>query len=401
MYVTRILEKALLKHLDKREILAVVGPRQSGKTTLLRHIFEGLENAVFLDFEDRQTLELFTEDLPLFIDLHVKGNKYLFIDEFQYAKDGGKNLKHIYDHLPVKIIISGSSASGMSVHGIKYLVGRIFVFNLFPFSFEEFLSHKEKSLLGSMKSGRKLSMPLIRRMMPLFHEFCLFGGYPRVVLAEDDEERETVLKNIYNIYFLKEVKEILQLSEDYKLSRLIHALALQTSSILNYNELCDISGFNYPDLQKHLNILEKTFICQRYRPFYTNKRTELVKAPKVFFFDTGFRNMAIRNFQPLRDRADKGALYENFVASELTKKGIEFRYWRTKSKAEVDFVLERDGSVLPIEVKSGMRKPVLSKSFHSFLERYKPKRSVVLSESLWEEKGKTAFRPIFSVTDEV
>ena len=104
MYVHRILETELKKYLKKKEILAVVGPRQSGKTTLLKQIFKDLDKALFLDFEDRETLELFNEDLKSFIELYVKPHQYLFIDEFQYAKEGGKNLKYIYDNYKTKQI---------------------------------------------------------------------------------------------------------------------------------------------------------------------------------------------------------------------------------------------------------------------------------------------------------
>ena len=134
MYIKRFLEDKIVKYLGKREILAVIGPRQCGKTTLLKHIFEKLDNALFLDFEDRQILELFNEDIDSFIDLYIKDHKYVFIDEFQYAREGGKNLKYIYDKERTKLIISGSSSSELSIHSIKYLVGRIFVFNLYPFS---------------------------------------------------------------------------------------------------------------------------------------------------------------------------------------------------------------------------------------------------------------------------
>jgi predicted AAA+ superfamily ATPase len=401
MYVKRFLEEEIKKYLAKREIIAIVGPRQSGKTTLLKHIFDGLKNAKFLDFEDRETLELFNEDLRSFIDLYVKDYAYLFIDEFQYAKEGGKQLKYIYDNYKTKIIISGSSVSGLSIHGIKYLVGRIFVFNLYPFSFEEYLSYKEPRLYSEIYTKRKLSKPIIERITPQFDEFCIFGGYPRVVLTHDKKEKEIVLKNIYNTYFLKEIKEVLNLPDDYKLSKLIKALALQTGNIINYNELSEITGFNYKDLLKHMNVLEKTYICARSQPFHTNKRTELVKSPKIFFFDNGFRNIVLKNFQSTKNRPDKGQLYENFVASEIAKKDIEVKYWRTKSKAEVDFIIEKNGGVIPIEVKSGMTKPKLTKSFASFLEKYKPKNALMLSENLFAEKGKIKFRPIFSVSREI
>jgi len=401
MYIKRFLEKELKAYMGKKEILAVVGPRQSGKTTLLKKMFEGLENAAFLDFEDRETLNLFNEDIKAFTELHVKPHKYLFIDEFQYAREGGKNLKYIYDNNDTKIVISGSSATGLSIHSIKYLVGRIFVFHLHPFSFEEFLSHKEETLYKNIFLKRKLTGPVIDRITPHFNEFCVFGGYPRVILAESKKEKETVLKNIYNTYFLKEIKEILNLPDDYKLSKLIHALALQIGNITNYNELSEISGFNYKELLAHMNILEKTFICLKSRPYYTNKRTELVKAPKIFFLDNGFRNTVVKNFQSLKDRQDKGALYENFAASEIAKKGIDLRYWRTKSKAEVDFVIEEQGKIIPIEIKSSLKKPKATKSFQSFTDKYKPGKSIILSEKLNTEKNKTRFRPIFTISREV
>lgn len=396
MYIKRFLEEDIGKYISKREIIAVIGPRQSGKTTLLRHFYENCRNAVFLDFEDRQTLELFSEDINSFIDLYVKKHDYVFIDEFQYAKEGGRNLKYIYDNCKAKILISGSSASELSIQSIKFLVGRIFVFTLHPFSFEEYLDYKNKDLCSILKRG-KLTRAIINRIMPYFNEFCIYGGYPRVVLSDNKSEKEIVLKNIYNTYFLKEIKEILNLPEDYKLSKLIHALSLQIGNIINYKELSDITGFNHKDLLKYLNIIEKTFILARSLPFHTNKRTELVKSPKAFFIDSGFRNIVIKNFQPLENRPDKGSLYENFVASELLKAGIELKYWRTKSMAEVDFVAEKDGNIIPIEIKSNLARPNFTKSFLSFLEKYKPKKSFVLSEKLFAEKNKTKFMPIFSV----
>ncbi len=401
MYAERFLENEIGKYMKAREIIAVVGPRQSGKTTLLKHLFAGLKNAKFLDFEDRETLRMFNDDLKSFIDLYVKNHDYLFIDEFQYAKEGGKQLKYLYDNYKTKIIISGSSVSELSIHSMKYLVGRIFVFNLLPFSFEEYLNHKDREIYRGIYLKRKLTAPVIERIIPHFNEFCIFGGYPRVVLSKDREEKETVLRNIYNTYFLKEVKEILNLPEDHKLGKLISAFALQVGNIINYNEISNITGFGYKDLLKYINVLEKTFICTRSRPFRKNKRTELVKAPKIFFFDNGFRNMVIKNFQTADNRPDKGQIYENFVASELLKRGLEVKYWRTKSKAEVDFVVEKEGKVIPIEVKSGLKKPAMTRSFSSFIEKYKPRNGLILSERICNERGETAFRPIFSLGKEI
>ena len=399
MYIKRFLEEDIRNYLNKREIIAIIGPRQSGKTTLLNHFYESLKNAVFLDFEDREILELFSGDINSFIELYAKKYDYVFIDEFQYAKEGGKNLKYLYDKCKAKIILSGSSASELSIQSIKFLVGRIFVFTLYPFSFEEYLNYKNRDLCNIWRM-RKLTRPIIERIIPHFNEFCIYGGYPRVILSKDKSEKEVVLRNIYNTYFLRDIKEILNLPEDYKLSKLIHALSLQIGNIVNYKELSDITGFSHMDLLKHLNVLEKTFVLARSLPFHTNKRTELVKSPKLFFLDSGFRNTAIKNFQPVEDRPDKGSLYENFVASELLKAGIELKYWRTKSMAEVDFIMEKDSKIIPIEIKSNLARPNFTKSFLSFLEKYKPKKSFILSEKLFAEKNKTKFRPIFCAGSE-
>ena len=400
MYINRFLEKDLGKYLKNREIIAITGPRQCGKTTLLKHIFNNLKNAIFLDFEDRETLEVFNEDIKSFAELYVKDRDYLFIDEFQYAKEGGKNLKYIYDNHKIKIIISGSSASGLSIHGIKYLTGRIFTFNLYPFSFSEYLSYKHPKLY-SIYLKKRLSKPIIEKILPYFNEFCIFGGYPRVVLADNKEEKEIILKNIYNTYFLKEIKEILNLPGDYKLSKLVNALALSIGNIINYNELCSITGFKYKDLLNYINVLEKTFIIIESRPFFSNKRLELVKAPKLFFFDNGFRNFVIKNFQVIGNRSDKGALYENFIASEFVKNEIDIKYWRSKSKAEVDFIIERRGKILPAEIKSNLKSPKFTKSFISFMKKYKVKEGLIFSEKLFTERQKIRFRPIFCINEEI
>ncbi len=372
MYIQRELETTLRRYLSVKEILAVVGPRQSGKSTLLGHLIEALPNTHSITFEDQDLLALFDRDIKAFAELHVKKYDYVFIDEIQYSKHSGKRLKYIYDTCATKLLISGSSATELSIHSIRSLVGRIFVFNLYPLSFKEFLQHKNPSFHTLIEQGHDQEL---KELNELQEEFLLYGGYPRVVLAQNSAEKQQVLKNIYNTYFLREIKEILQLSEDYKLADLIKALALQIGGIINHQELSQLSGFTYSDLKKHLQILEKTFICSFIRNFHTNKRTELVKSPKVFFFDTGFRNEVIKNYAS--ERVDKGQLLENFIFTELIKKGQEVKYWRTKAKAEVDFVLECQNKPVPLEVKS--MKVGITRSFRSFLETYSPEQAFFLS----------------------
>jgi uncharacterized protein len=385
MYINRTLELKINKYLNKKEIIAVIGPRQCGKTTLLKHVFDKLDRALFISFEDREILEQFSDDIKLFAEKYVKNNKFLFIDEFQYAKKGGKQLKFIYDHYDIKIFISGSSAPDLTYQSMKYLVGRIFVFNLYPLTFNEYLNYKD-SVLAKYLTKKSLSKTVIEKINEHHEKFTIFGGYPRVVLADDDEERIEILRNIFNLFFLREVREILQLSKDYELSKLINLLSLQISSQVNYNELSSAVGLSHKDLIKYLDILSKTFIIKTCKPFFNNKKKEIVKKPKIYFIDNGFRNIVLSNFQKLSKRPDSGSITENFVASELIKKNIEIKYWRTKSKAEVDFIIEKESRIIPIEVKLFMPKRKITKSFLSFIKKYQPKTGIILSNTKFPSK---------------
>jgi len=409
MYYKRKLENTILEYLDKKEILAIVGPRQSGKTTLLKKIQIGLKNSVFLNFEDKEVLELFETDIKNFAKKYFNNYKYIFIDEFQHSKNGGKNLKYLYDFYDKnKIIISGSSAIDLTIYAIKFLVGRIFVFNLYQLDFEEFLNFKQQDLLSvyldykkdlDLKYGKinflNISTTLNNQFNKILEEFLLWGGYPRVVLAKDEKEKRIILKNIYNTYFLRDIRDTLGLIDDFKLTKLIKALAIQAGQSVEYNELGQISGYDYLTLKKYLNILEKTFICMPLVPFFQNKRKEIVKNPKLYFFDTGIRNYIVNDFKNLSDRVDASSLYENFVFNQLTKQEIIINFWRTKAGAEVDFILEINAEKVPLEIKSNLKKAVLTKSLNAFMEDYKSKYAIVLSKEFDKPIKKNANKIYF------
>ena len=403
MYIPRILEEKVRKYLSSPEIIAIVGPRQSGKTTLLRHIQESLENAGFITFEDVDIRMLFEKDIQSFIDLYVRPCQYLIIDEFQYAREGGQKLKLIYDTMPgKKIFITGSSLIDLTISSVKKLVGRIFTFTLYPLTFAEFVLYRDPDLFrlhGKMKE-MSLSEPLQKRYAAVLDEFIRFGGYPRVVTAEDEEEKKEILKNLVNLYLLRDVRDIIGLADDYALLQLIRTLALQIGNIVVYQELQNATNQSAPAVRKYLNLLEKTYVLALTLPFHSNKRLELVKNPKVYFLDTGLRNAVIGNFQPLAVRPDKGAGYENYVFCELIKADRQVKFWRTKSRAEVDFIVD-DG--IPVEVKSLLSRPVIGKSLHSFIAKYRPVKAYILNENLFGEDTvngtKILFRYLYAAND--
>lgn len=405
-YITRKLESTILRYLNTSEIIAIVGPRQAGKTTLLNKVFEPLkEEAVFLTFEDKKVLDLFVHNIDEFITLYIKPYKYVFLDEFQYAKKGGKLLKYIADTQKSKIFISGSSSIELTVQAVKYLTGRIFVFSLFPLDFEEYLRFKDKNLFAlcaknkiplseyGLKAFPALSENIMEQVQAHYQDYVIYGGYPRVALAIDAGEKKTILQNIYNTYFLREVKDILGLVDDYKLTQMIKALALQVGNLIQYREISDVSELSFQTVKSYLNFLQKTFITILVKPYFKNKRTEIVKNPKIYFFDTGLRNYIVDDFRKLGDRTDSGFLLENAVAMQLTKQALSFKFWRTKQKSEVDFVLElAEGKKLALEVKKSFKKADFhSKSARDFQTQH---QDIPLFFGSYEPKGDAIFLPM-------
>ncbi len=372
-YIKRKLEGTILRFLKEPEILAVVGPRQCGKTTMLQRICGSLgKRAVFLSFEDRKTLDLFENNTDDFIDFYSGKYDYIFIDEFQYVKAGGRLLKYWYDlKKRSKIIVSGSSNIDLTVKAVKFLVGRILIFELYPFDFEEFLSAKDKNLLAVYKKlhlplppknegGLILNKPEEKKLQKYFQEYAVYGGYPRVVLAEAEQDKKEFLQNIYNTFFLREVHDVLGLIEDYKMAKLMQGLALQIGNLIEYHELSVMSELSHQTVKKYLNFLSKTFTCTFIRPFYTNRRTQIVKNPKVYFYDAGMRNYILNNFRGVASRSDAGALLENALCSQLIKQkyagNFKLHFWRSKKQDEVDFVLDLPESrQIALEVKKTLK----------------------------------------------
>jgi predicted AAA+ superfamily ATPase len=411
MYIHRQLEQEIAPFLSRREILAVIGPRQSGKTTFLHFLQHQLqehkERVKFVTFEDKKERSLFEESIDDFKKIAEQYDRVI-IDEFQYAADGGQKLKYLYDTGKTRFIISGSSSLDLTFQTGRYLVGRIFNFLLRPFSFTEFLSVKDGELwslrkkagttnLFAFKIKNGFGQTFNHRLAEALEEYVLYGGYPAVVLAKTKAERQKVLASIADNYFLREIKDLLNLATDDELWRLTKILATQIGNLLNYQELSTTSSLNYPNLKKHLSILEKTYIVNLIKPFFTNPRTELVKNPKVYFTDLGLRNYFLDDFRPVKNRLDLGSLMENHAYNCLAEETLPVKYWRSKSGAEVDFVVEKNQQFYPVEIKYISRREI-GKSLYSFLGKFRPKKAFVLTKDyLAEEKlthGLVRFLPL-------
>lgn len=401
MYIIRQLEKQIEPFLAKKEAISIIGPRQAGKTTFIQNLAKRFEQerkrVKFITFEKKTDLDLFNNSIEDFKKI-ASQYEIVFIDEFQYSRDGGQKLKYLYDTTETKFIISGSSSLELTFQTGKYMVGRLIEFSLMPFSFREFLSAKDREIFVVLENiastdifdfnlknalGREITSRLTARL----EEYLVFGGYPAVVLSAGAEEKKKVLEGIYDKYLLKDIKDLLRLATDNELDRLGKFLAGQIGNIIKYQELAGACGLNYKELKKHLNILSKTYIISLVVPFFTNKRTELVKNPKVYFNDLGLRNYSLVDWRAAGIRNDLGALAENYgfiLLKNIFSRG--FKYWRTKTKAEVDFVIEKEQTVYPVEIKY-ISKRLIGKSLYSFIEKFNPPVALILTKDyLGEEK---------------
>ena len=445
-YIRRKIQKEIEKWIERPEIIAVRGPRQSGKTTLLEHLRLYLtdekkvpaENIFYVSFEDRNKLEYFSRNPAEYVESFFKikntdvenkpdnSNKsnnpvekyYFLFDEYQYVKDGGSKLKFLYDNYKnIKIIITGSSSLELTSKTIKYLVGRVFLFELYQFDFGEYLNIKENNILNYYKekshlineflcSGKPVKekeygVIFYKEMEKYFEEFTIYGGYPEVSKASDTEEKKIILENIFNTYIGRDIIDLLRLEDDLALKNIILLLANQTGNVIEYSSLMTDGSTYFKKLKNYLAILEETYIIYRLKPFFTNITSEIKKNPKVFFIDNGLRNLAINNFNALNLRADSGSLVENTVFSTLLKnKFSNLRYWRTMGKAEVDFVFQLEGKTCPVEVKySNMKNPIFGRSFINFIKKYNPERGLILTRNLWAfekfENTQVLFAPVW------
>jgi predicted AAA+ superfamily ATPase len=211
---------------------------------------------------------------------------------------------------------------------------------------------------------------LIPKLESLLQEYIIFGGYPKVVISENQEEKIRILQDITSSYILKDIRNLFRIEKIDNLNHLIRFLSVNIGKELNIHTLSVDTGLHRETVINYLNILEASYIIKRLSPFHTNLGTELKKMPKVYFVDTGIRNILLENLNPLEIRTDKGELLENYVFNALLHQKdllTQLNYWKTRNKQEVDFVLSNANSIKAYEVKYGSNK---TNSFQTFRVSY-------------------------------
>ena len=354
--IERKLHKVIKDRFFNGKAIVLIGARQVGKTTLLHELTNGTNDVLWLNGDELATRTLLQEvSVEKFRSL-IGSKTIIIVDEAQRIENIGLKMKLITDNLPnVQLILTGSSSFELANRVNEPLTGRKWEYTLFPLSFAEMAEHN-----NAFEEIKHLPLRLV------------YGYYPDVVTHPGDEKE--VLKQITDSYLYKDILEWERVKKSDKLVKLLQSLAFQVGSEVSLNELGQQVDLDKNTVEKYIVLLEQAQVIFRLGSLSRNLRNELKTARKIYFYDNGVRNALINNFNDLALRDDTGALWENWMISELVKKRAYDRqfvnryFWRTTQQQEIDYIEEADGRFTAYEFKWNPKKK--AKTSQTFLKAY-------------------------------
>jgi uncharacterized protein len=370
--IPRVQEQNIRQWLGKGKAIIVIGPRQVGKTTLIKQIVSTLGKKILWLTGDDPQARTMLENVSLSTLKTIAGQHEVIVaDEAQRFHNAGLTLKLITDQMPaVQLLVTGSSSLDLAAETKESLVGRKFEYKLFPVSFVEMVQH----------TGYLSEHSLLEHRM-------IYGYYPEVV-SSDPQQAQRILDDLTDGVMYKDLLTFDQLKKPSLLVKLLQALALQVGSEVSYHEVAQLTGADPQTVERYIDLLEQTFVIFRLPSLSRNARNEIKKGRKIYFYDNGIRNSIIKNFNPLKLRMDTGALWENFLLAERMKRNAygEFYcnsyFWRTTTQQEIDYVEEYGGKFYAYEFKWQARKP--ARFPKSFLQAYPGSETQLIDRNNFE-----------------
>lgn len=336
--------KKILDLLEPNKVLIIYGPRQVGKTTLMRGFLETFVGNVYRGTGENAPLqEILASNDVARITFYFRGYDLIFIDEAQQIENIGVALKLIVDHIPgVRVVVTGSSSFDLSNKIGEPLVGRQNIITLYPISIKEL----------SVQYGGAYPVE--------HHEhLLLYGMYPAVLTADSYDKKRDILAMLRDGYLYRDILALERVRNSKKILDLLRLLAYQIGKEVSLQEIARQLAMSRATVERYLDLLEKAFVIINVRGFSKNLRSEVTKTSRYYFLDIGIRNAVIDNFSPLSHRSgdEIGMLWENYIVVErLKKRSYEKIYanqyfWRTWEQQEIDLVEERDGKLYGYEIK--------------------------------------------------
>lgn len=337
----------LVSYLKPNKALIIYGPRQAGKTTLVKNFLATYQGKYKFDIGDNIRIQtvLGSQDFEMLKE-YAQGYQLIVIDEAQKIQGIGEAIKLLVDGIPnLQVIATGSSSFELAGQVGEPLTGRKTTLTLYPVAQLEL-----QQLYNSYELKNKLEQSLI------------FGGYPEIVATDLRLEKIRLLEELAQSYLLKDILEFDRVKSAKIVMDLLRLLAFQIGKEVSLTELGQQIGIDHKTVSRYLDLFEKTFVIYSLRGFSRNLRSEMAKKGKYYFYDTGIRNAVISNFNSLGLRNDIGELWENFLFMERLKKRAyqsiyaNAYFWRTWEKQEIDLIEEREGKLFAYEFKWGKAK---------------------------------------------
>jgi hypothetical protein len=382
MHIDRKLFQILRDKIDYKKAILLLGPRQVGKTTLVKKLAGSISDEfLYLNGDELPIQAALSNPNLSFLKSYLGTSKVVIVDEAQRIPNIGLSLKLIIDNFSdIQLIVTGSSALELSESINEPLTGRKWEYRIYPLSWSEM----------TMTLGMPFTLGSLEK-------YLIFGTYPEVVTQNGSEIE--VLNNLATSYLYKDLLNFERIRKPELLNKILQALAWQVGSEVSFNELSRTVQADKNTVANYLDLLEKAFIIKKLSPFSRNLRSEISSRRKFYFVDNGIRNAIIGNYAPIALRNDIGGLWENFLISERQKLlryagfyGHTY-FWRTVRGQEIDYLEEIDGKIYPFEFKWNAN--AKTKIPNSFMEKYQPEPlRIIHKDNFWEWLSSYPYRRI-------
>ena len=389
-FIKRTVYPLLMKGIKEKYISVVLGPRQTGKTTLVKKLINDLKsggvpekNILFLNFDDpelrtelarkpknllRKAEQFFGEPIG-----ELTGKKYIFLDEIQKLPQIFDILKILYDdyQTKIKIVITGSSSLTLFKQSAEILVGRIRFYHLSPLSWREIISETaalpdysfiKEIIKGDItyKEYLKLQSAIFskkEKMIFYWNNYLISGGLPEIFLMKNQEKKLEALRDYLATYIERDIKKLKQVGDEMLFLDTVNAFLFQDAKILNFSALASSIGIQRLTLKKYFYILNETFILNPLYPFVKQTK-QIAKNPKIYFFDHGLVNYSrkIYSFDQLSVSENLGFVFENIIVNNLLahfandSRSPSINFWRDYQDHEIDMVISNSKKIIPIEI---------------------------------------------------
>ena len=327
--IDRTLKPIIVDAMDRIPVVAIVGARQVGKTTLAKSIISEIKDVLFLDLEKSSDLQMIDET-EIFLELNK--DKTICIDEVQIKPKLHAELRSFIDNNPnTRFIILGSSSPQLLRQSSESLAGRVYYFELSPFLWNEILDFTD------------------------MQTYRLIGGMPRSILSKNTNDAFQWIENYIKTFLERDLRSFGFNIPPERLRRFWQMLAHVNGQVINYSMLGNSLGVTHSTIKNYIDILTGTFMLRIIQPYHPNLKKRLVKAPKIYFRDTGILHslLNIHRFEDLFVHPSYGTSWESTVVENIISKynGWNYSYYRTAKGNEIDLVLTKANQVIAIEIK--------------------------------------------------